>query len=181
MLRNRPALALRTRWQGRIWRAGPTTRTLVTARTHKEPTGEHQELTHVRQRRTTLVNLAYGASLDGNDESFRTASLLGGTRQRRRRFCAPSVGVDQGRRHCSWRSPDDRNWRWIADWYRSFSAFTCAGPGEIHRTGLKDRPGHERWRCSRRRGDRPPGSRREGLQWCAARPSPRYRRWRRSR
>ena len=50
-------------------------------------------------------------------KSFMTASLLGGTRQRRRRFGAPSVGRDQGRRHCSWRSPDDRNWRWIPDQY----------------------------------------------------------------
>jgi hypothetical protein len=41
---------------------------------------------------------------------FRTASPLGGTRQRRRRFCSPWVGRDQGRRHCRWRSPDDRNW-----------------------------------------------------------------------
>ena len=27
------------------------------------------------------------------------------------------MGRDQGRRHCSWRSPDDRNWRWIPDQY----------------------------------------------------------------
>ena len=42
---------------------------------------------------------------------FRTASLLGGTKQRRRRFWMPLVGRDQGRRRCWWRSPDDRNWR----------------------------------------------------------------------
>ena len=42
---------------------------------------------------------------------FRTASLLGGTKQRRRRFWTPLVGRDQGRRRCWWRSPDDRNWR----------------------------------------------------------------------
>ena len=47
---------------------------------------------------------------------FRTASLLGGTRQRRRRFCSPWVGRDQGRRHCRWRSPDDRNWLWL-EWH----------------------------------------------------------------
>jgi hypothetical protein len=41
---------------------------------------------------------------------FRTASLLGGTRQRGRRFCSPWVGRDQGRRDCQWRSRDDRNW-----------------------------------------------------------------------
>ena len=51
-------------------------------------------------------------------KSLRTASLLGGMRQRRRRFCGPSLGRDQGRRHCSWRSPDDRNWRWIPDQYQ---------------------------------------------------------------
>ena len=33
---------------------------------------------------------------------FRTASPLAGTRQRRRRFCSPLVGRDQGRRHCRW-------------------------------------------------------------------------------
>ena len=42
---------------------------------------------------------------------FRTASLLGGTKQRRRRFCSPSVERDQGTRRCRWRSLDDRNWR----------------------------------------------------------------------
>ena len=47
----------------------------------------------------------------------RTASLLGGTRQRRRRFCSPWVGRDQGRRHCRWRSPDDRNWLSFHDRY----------------------------------------------------------------
>ena len=39
---------------------------------------------------------------------FRTASLLGGTKQRRRRFWTPLVGRDQGRRRCWWRSPDVR-------------------------------------------------------------------------
>src|SRR5271157_3219961 len=49
---------------------------------------------------------------------FRTASPLGGTRQRRRRFCSPWVGRDQGRRHCRWRSPDDRNWLSFHDRYQ---------------------------------------------------------------
>ena len=49
---------------------------------------------------------------------FRTTSLLGGTRQRRRRFCSPWVGRDQGRRHCRWRSPDDRNWLSFHDRYQ---------------------------------------------------------------
>ena len=49
---------------------------------------------------------------------FRTASPLGGTRQRRRRFCSPWVGRDQGRRHCPWRSPDDRNWLSFHDRYQ---------------------------------------------------------------
>jgi hypothetical protein len=41
---------------------------------------------------------------------FRTASLVGGTRQRRRLFCSPGVGRDQGVKHCRWRSPDNRKW-----------------------------------------------------------------------
>ena len=49
---------------------------------------------------------------------FRTASPLGGTRQRRRRFCSPWVGRDQGRRHCRWHSPDDRNWLSFHDRYQ---------------------------------------------------------------
>ncbi len=49
---------------------------------------------------------------------FRTASPLGGTRQRRRRFCSPWVGRDQGRRHFRWRSPDDRNWLSFHDRYQ---------------------------------------------------------------
>ena len=49
---------------------------------------------------------------------FRTTSLLGGTRQRGRRFCSPWVGRDQGRRHCRWRSPDDRNWLSFHDRYQ---------------------------------------------------------------
>ena len=49
---------------------------------------------------------------------FRTASPLGGTRQRRRRFCSPWVGREQGRRHCRWRSPDDRNWLSFHDGYQ---------------------------------------------------------------
>ena len=49
---------------------------------------------------------------------FRTTSLLGGTRQRRRRFCSPWVGRDQGRRHCRWRSPDARNWLSFHDRYQ---------------------------------------------------------------
>ena len=52
---------------------------------------------------------------------FRTASLLGGTRQRRRRICSPLVGRDQGRRHCRWRSPDDRNWLSFHDRYQKGS------------------------------------------------------------
>jgi hypothetical protein len=32
--------------------------------------GEHHKLTHVRQPRTTFVNPAYGASLDGTGEKF---------------------------------------------------------------------------------------------------------------
>jgi hypothetical protein len=42
---------------------------------------------------------------------FRSASLLGGIKQRGRRFCSLSVGRHQGTRRCWWRSPDDRNWR----------------------------------------------------------------------
>jgi hypothetical protein len=41
---------------------------------------------------------------------FRTASLVGGTRQRKRLFCSPGVGRNQRVRHSRWRSPENRNW-----------------------------------------------------------------------
>ena len=68
---------------------------------------------------------------------FRTASPLGGTRQRRRRFCSPWVGRDQGRRLCRWRSPDDRNW---LSFSRSVSAERSTPPARVKHAGLEPLP-----------------------------------------
>jgi hypothetical protein len=42
---------------------------------------------------------------------FRTASLRGGSKHRKRRLGSPSVGRDQGTRRCRRCPPDDRHWR----------------------------------------------------------------------
>src|SRR5271166_161237 len=54
--------------------------------------------------------------LHGGFVCQRTSCYL--LRQRRRRFCSPWVGRDQGRRHCRWRSPDARNWLSFHDRYQ---------------------------------------------------------------
>jgi integrase len=58
---------------------------------------------------------------------FRTASLVGRTKQKRRRFCSPSMGTEHGTRRCRWSSPDDRNARRIPDWYQRIPNGTIRG------------------------------------------------------
>jgi hypothetical protein len=59
--------------------------------------GAPPKVPQVRQPKTTVENPARGCSRDRNEEQDSgTAALLGGTKQRRRRFCSLSLGRDQG-------------------------------------------------------------------------------------
>ena len=94
----------------------------ATARARKEPTGSNPQAGSCQTAKDD-----YGKpgvrflARSKRGTRFRTAPLLGGTRQSRRRFCSPWVGRDQGRRHCRWRSPDDRNWLSFHDRYHETS------------------------------------------------------------
>jgi hypothetical protein len=90
-------------------RVGPTTPTRASARARKEPTGSAPK---AGSRQTAKDDVGKPCvrflARSKRGTRFRTASLLGGRKLRTRRFCTPSVGRDEARRRCWWRSPDDR-------------------------------------------------------------------------